>query len=81
MCREDLDRRAEEDERLEVHYVLSTPPEGWVGSQGRCNKAIFEQHLFPAADDCLALICGPPAMEVSHGPRAQGLPGQGDRVC
>lgn len=35
-----------------------------VGSKGRCNKAIFEQYLFPAADDCLALICGPPAMEV-----------------
>ena len=29
-CREDLDKRAEEDERLEVHYVLSKAPESWV---------------------------------------------------
>ena len=45
--------------------MLSKAPEqGWAGSKGRCNKDIFERYLFPAADDCLALLCGPPAMEV-----------------
>ena len=44
--------------------MLSKAPEGWTQGKGRCCQATFEQHLFPAADDCLALICGPPAMQV-----------------
>ena len=61
--REELDECAK-DERCEVHYMLSKPPDNWTGGKGRCCQATFEAHLFPAADDCLALICGPPAMQV-----------------
>ena len=67
-CRDELVECAK-DERCEVHFVLSKPPDKWEGSKGRCCQNIFDKHLFPAADDCLALICGPPAMQVcSKGP-------------
>lgn len=48
--------------RFKVFYVLNNPPAGWNGGVGFVSKEHIRDHLFPAADDCKALLCGPPPM-------------------
>lgn len=49
--------------KFKVHYILSDKwPEGWKYSTGFVNKALFEEHLYPASDDVHNLMCGPPIM-------------------
>ena len=63
LLREDLDTWAADDDRLEVHHILSKASDSWTcGSRGRCSEALFQEHLFPSGKDALALLCGPQAM-------------------
>lgn len=62
LLREELDAWARDDERVEVHHILSRAADGWQGSRGRCSEELFQQHLFPSGKDALALLCGPQAM-------------------
>ncbi|KAK9815051.1 hypothetical protein WJX73_005946 [Symbiochloris irregularis] len=61
LLRDDLDKLAQ-DERFEIHHILSKPGDGWKGSRGRCSEALFQEHLFEAGKDGLALLCGPQGM-------------------
>lgn len=47
----------------EVHYVLSEPPPGWVGSTGVIDRSLLES-VFRAPDrtDWVYFVCGPPPM-------------------
>ena len=65
LLRKELDEFAAKHDQLSVHYVLSSPPEGWQGYEGRVNKQMIEEHLpAPAGDDTKVLVCGPdPMME------------------
>jgi predicted ferric reductase len=47
---------------LTVVHVLSDPPAGWTGEQGRINAEIFKRHLPPPFADHEYLICGPNVM-------------------
>ena len=71
-CREegDLLMRSTIDEwaakfpdKFKVHYILSDSwPSDWQYSTGFVDKALFEEYLFEASDDCYNLMCGPPIM-------------------
>lgn len=64
LMRSTLDEWAEKyPTKFQVHYILSDRwPEGWKYSTGFVNKALFQEYLFPAANDCYTLMCGPPIM-------------------
>lgn len=49
-------------ERFRVHYVLSSPPEGWTQGVGRMTCEMMRERLFPAGEDTLGLMCGPPGL-------------------
>lgn len=48
--------------RFQQHFCLSKAPEDWQHSKGRINLEMMKQHLPPADDDTLILVCGPDAM-------------------
>jgi len=64
LLRETLDEWAEKHaDRFKVHYILSDgAPEGWKHSVGFVNRDLFDEHLYPAGDNCFNLMCGPPIM-------------------
>ncbi len=48
---------------LEVVHVLSRPPEGWEGEEGRIGAAVFARHLPPERYRSLQyFICGPDSL-------------------
>ena len=71
-CREenDLLMRSTLDEwaakfptKFKVHYILSDAwSKDWKYSTGFVDKPLFEEHLYPPADDVYNLMCGPPIM-------------------
>ncbi|KAF3036638.1 hypothetical protein E8E11_004364 [Didymella keratinophila] len=65
LLKEELDKFADKYDQFNVHYVLSSPPEGWQGGKGRINKELIEEFLpAPAGMDSKVLVCGPdPMME------------------
>ncbi|KAH7394873.1 hypothetical protein DE146DRAFT_720815 [Phaeosphaeria sp. MPI-PUGE-AT-0046c] len=65
LLKKELDGFAEKYDQFKVHYVLSNPPEGWQGEQGRINKQMIDTYLpTPAGMDSKVLVCGPdPMME------------------
>mmetsp|Transcript_2470 Transcript_2470/g.3713 ORF Transcript_2470/g.3713 Transcript_2470/m.3713 type:complete len:886 (-) Transcript_2470:225-2882(-) len=64
LMRSTLDEWAEKfPKKFQVHYILSDGwPADWKFSTGFVNKALFEKELYPAANDCYNLMCGPPIM-------------------
>jgi predicted ferric reductase len=61
MFREELDAlKARLD--LTVVHVLSNPPDGWTGEQGRITAEVFRRHLSPPHADHEYFICGPDVM-------------------
>lgn len=69
------DMRADLD--LQVHHVLSEPPDGWTGKVGQLDAAMLAECL-PMADRAqwLYMVCGPAAMidAVEHDLAALGIP-------
>jgi len=63
LLREELDALAAKHDNFEVWYTLSgKAPEGWSFSTGRINEAMLREHIFPAGDETLCLLCGPQGM-------------------
>ncbi|GAB4844858.1 Nitrate reductase [NADH] 1 [Ancistrocladus abbreviatus] len=64
LLREELDAWAKEHEkRLKVWYVVQeSVRQGWKYDVGFVTESILRQHVPPAAEDTLALTCGPPPM-------------------
>ena len=50
------------DGRMDITHVLENPPDDWDGLQGLVNKDMMKEHLFPAGDDGVVFVCGPPPM-------------------
>ena len=64
LLREELDRLARDNpEKFNIHYVLSKPPEGWQGEEGRVSRDMIEKKLPKVEKGNKFLICGPDAME------------------
>ena len=77
LLREDIDKIAAEDERINVYYVLNNPPEKWDGGVGFVTAdmikvslpiilpVLFGRCLRVAADEC-CLLGTPPAPSQGH---------------
>ncbi|XP_056633292.1 NADH-cytochrome b5 reductase 3 isoform X2 [Diorhabda sublineata] len=48
--------------KFKLWYTLDRPEPGWKYSTGFINEEMIKDHLFPASDDTLNLMCGPPPM-------------------
>ncbi|GMH31344.1 hypothetical protein Nepgr_033187 [Nepenthes gracilis] len=64
LLRDEIDGWVKEHgNRLRVWYVVSRGlREGWKYSIGHVSESILREHIPAAAEDTLALACGPPAM-------------------
>ena len=59
----ELEELASKHSNFSVHYTLSgRKPADWKYSTGRINEAMLKEHIFPASDTTLALLCGPQGM-------------------
>jgi len=52
----------EHPDRFKLWYTVDRPTEDWQYSSGFINSEMIEKALFPAANDNLVLLCGPPPM-------------------
>ncbi|KJR81880.1 nitrate reductase (NADPH) [Sporothrix schenckii 1099-18] len=69
LCRQELDnlhllsqRKTTDSGRYKVIHTLTCPPTGWTGLCGRISERLLRKEAVPA-ENRLALVCGPPAME------------------
>lgn len=48
---------------IEIHHILSEPPDGWTGAAGRTDEAVLRKHLcFEGHTSWLYVVCGPAPM-------------------
>ncbi|XP_060525609.1 NADH-cytochrome b5 reductase 3 isoform X2 [Cylas formicarius] len=63
LLREELEEvRDRFPNQFKLWYTLDKPAEGWKYSSGFINEDMLREHLFPASDDTVTLMCGPPPM-------------------
>ncbi|XP_075972280.1 NADH-cytochrome b5 reductase 2 isoform X3 [Anticarsia gemmatalis] len=63
LLRNELEKyQTEYPDKFKLWYTLDRPNEEWKYSKGFINDEMIREHLFPATDDCLVLMCGPPPM-------------------
>ncbi|XP_067643758.1 NADH-cytochrome b5 reductase 3 isoform X1 [Eurosta solidaginis] len=63
LCRNELDDLVKKyPEQLKVWYTVDRAAEGWTYGVGFINEAMVGEHLFPASEHTLVLMCGPPPM-------------------
>lgn len=63
LCRKELEEVLEKyPEQFKLWYTLDKPGPGWKYSSGFINEQMIKDHLFPASNDTLILMCGPPPM-------------------
>lgn len=63
LLKKELDEfAAQHPDRVRIYYVLSSPPEGWTQGRGRMTIEMMKEHLFPAGEGTLGLMCGPPGL-------------------
>lgn len=48
--------------QFKVWYTLDRPGDNWKYGRGFVSKEMIQQHLHPADDDTMILMCGPPPM-------------------
>ena len=68
LLREELDSLANSHpDRFQLWYAVDRVPEGaaWDYSVGFVTREMMEARLFPAGEDTIALMCGPPPMTAS----------------
>lgn len=53
---------AKHPNQFKYWYTIDRPEEGWKYSKGFVNKDMIKEHLHPAGDDTIILLCGPPPM-------------------
>lgn len=63
LLREEMDEWARKyGDRFKVWYVVENARDGWGYSVGFITESIMREHVPEAAEDVLALACGPPPM-------------------
>ncbi|XP_059078964.1 NADH-cytochrome b5 reductase 3-like isoform X1 [Tigriopus californicus] len=63
LVREELEQlQADHPNQFKLWYTVDRPTEGWKYSSGFISDDMVREHLFPANEDTLAVMCGPPPM-------------------
>lgn len=65
LLKSELDDIALKYPDFSVHYTLTHPPAGWLGSTGYVTTEMMRAHLPAASPDNRLYICGPPEMKRS----------------
>jgi nitrate reductase (NAD(P)H) len=70
LCRDAINELAQGcEDRCDITYTLTNPPEGWTGLKGRIGKQLLEERIGKCRNcddrEDLVLICGPEALEKS----------------
>jgi len=47
---------------MNIHYTLDKAPSSWTGGVGYVTPQMMTEQLFPAGEDTVTLLCGPPPM-------------------
>uniref|UniRef100_P36842 Nitrate reductase [NADPH] n=1 Tax=Leptosphaeria maculans TaxID=5022 RepID=NIA_LEPMC len=80
LCREDLDRFAEENgERCTLVHTLTQAAEGWTGRRGRIGEELLKEFC-GTEEDGLVLVCGPEGLERSVKGLLSGMAWRDDDV-
>ncbi|XP_041650363.1 cytochrome b5 reductase 4 isoform X2 [Cheilinus undulatus] len=62
LWRRELSELAANNERFQVEYVLSEPPESWTGRTGRVDELMLKDVVVrPDGSKCFVCVCGPSA--------------------
>lgn len=80
LMRTELDAlAASHPSQMHVHYVLSSPPEGWTGGRGWVGEEdLTTPHLPVPADSTMVLVCGEDEfLDTASGRTARGQPAPG----
>lgn len=63
LLRDELEEiQARNPDRFKLWFTVDHAPEGWEYSQGFISADMIQEHLPPAGEECLVLMCGPPPM-------------------
>lgn len=63
LCRKELDQfAAKYPDNFKVWYTVDNPTESWAFGKGFVNSDMIREHLLPASDKTVVLMCGPPPM-------------------
>ncbi|XP_068627708.1 NADH-cytochrome b5 reductase 2 isoform X2 [Battus philenor] len=63
LLRDELEKYQKEfPNQFSVWYTLDRPNAGWKYSTGFINDEMIKNNMFPASDDVIVLMCGPPPM-------------------
>ncbi|XP_041972790.1 proton-coupled amino acid transporter-like protein CG1139 isoform X4 [Aricia agestis] len=63
LLRDELEKyQTEYPNQFKLWYTIDRANEGWKYSTGFINEDMVKEHLFPAGDDVIVLMCGPPPM-------------------
>mmetsp|Transcript_52754 Transcript_52754/g.97640 ORF Transcript_52754/g.97640 Transcript_52754/m.97640 type:complete len:902 (-) Transcript_52754:90-2795(-) len=66
LMRDTLEKLAQEHgDRFKLWFTVDRVPEGeqWSFDRGFISEEMIRDHMFPAGDDTLTFMCGPPAMQ------------------
>lgn len=62
LLHEELNNLHDKYDNFDITHVFEKPDDSWDGEKGLVDQEKMERHLFPAADDTISLVCGPPPM-------------------
>ncbi|CAH2062918.1 unnamed protein product, partial [Iphiclides podalirius] len=63
LLRDEIEKyQREHPAQFNFWYTLDRPKEGWKYSTGFINEEMIKEHMFPASNDVIVLMCGPPPM-------------------
>ncbi|VDN98397.1 unnamed protein product [Rodentolepis nana] len=48
--------------QFRLWYTLTSPPENWSYSAGYIDQGMIDKHCYPAGENTVNLLCGPPTM-------------------
>lgn len=67
-------------QEFNVFFTLDKAPENWTGGVGYVTPDMIQANLFPASEDTVTLLCGPPPMVKGCKRSLEGLGFQKDRI-
>lgn len=62
LLKEELDAFAASHSNFKVWYTVDRAGEDWPFSTGFVNRALIEEHLYPASANTICGLCGPPGL-------------------
>ncbi|EIN07313.1 hypothetical protein PUNSTDRAFT_121467 [Punctularia strigosozonata HHB-11173 SS5] len=63
LMRDELQKYADDrPDQFKLWHVVAKVPDDWKYDTGRLNEDIMREHFFPAGDDVVTLLCGPPGL-------------------